>query len=116
MFEVPRRPNVRRTNKRKLHSRGQHTDYGVRRGVQSQGLADHVSIAAEAAMPKRVADHDHQTPARLPIAGEKSAPQLRLDSHQLEKSWRYSGWSPLFRFAAAGQVAVVGSADCHGRE
>ena len=60
MLKITRAPQVRRRKKWKLYPCRQYANDVMRCAIQSQRLADDISIAAKAAMPERVTDYDHR--------------------------------------------------------
>src|SRR5437764_12045551 len=84
-LEITGRPDIRRSQKGKLHSAGQHAYDGVRRGIKIDDLVDDAAVSAEPAVPECIGEHDHWFTGRLAVVPGKRPAQLRLDSQHVKE-------------------------------
>ena len=63
---------------RRKHLRRHHADDGVKLAAKVEGASQDAGIAVENSLPKPVADHRHQGPARSIFLLGENAPELRL--------------------------------------
>src|SRR4030081_3366337 len=88
MLEVARAPDISGSETRKRNWGRQHTDNAIGRAVERYGLVRNSRIAAEAAVPESITDHDHRLSRRLSFVGNKETPKLRFDSQQVKEICR----------------------------
>ena len=84
----------------------QHADDGVRPVVHLEHLPDDVPVAAELALPVRVADDQHRRRARLVVVGHERAAEDRLDAEDAEEVRRDHAGVDAIGLAALQQVEI----------
>src|SRR4029077_1588806 len=80
MLKITWGPDIGGSEERELDPRRQHADDVVRRTVKRDRLVQNIWIAAEAAMPQRVTDHDDGLAGGLSFFRQEEAAQLRRDA------------------------------------
>ncbi len=65
--------------------RGHHADHGEGLAVQRERAADHLGVAAEAALPESVRQHHDLLVARDVVRGTEGAPERRRDPQHVEE-------------------------------
>ena len=89
---------------RVLRNRRQHADDGVRPVVHLEGLADDVGVAAKPRAPVLVAQHQHRRGARVVVAVDERATELRADAEHVEEVGRDHAGVHAVGLAAVQQV------------
>src|SRR5262245_54313853 len=79
----------------------------LRRGIEIDGLPDHIRTAAKPCVPQRVADQYDGLSFRVPFVRRERSPHVRLDAKNRKEVRRDSRDRNLLRLAMSSQVERI---------